>query len=432
MVYSIDTLVQAAERLVKNPFEADGTAWVQAQGTLMEGTSGRLDGDLARACSPADLELLVLALGHVQACRRDTQQDTILSSAQVDRRVWKRMLRPRKAYLRMCAAAGRCAGVLGAILGGSTNLARVRSQTWAACFGDSLVHALSLERVIHDHDVLILGETGTGKETVARAIQAGTPGPDDGTPPPHAAINAAAVPATLVESELFGHVRGAFTGAAEARVGRLRSANGGTFFLDEVGDLELHTQVKLLRVMETNEVTPVGADHGEQVNVRYVAATHGDLETEIENGEFRRDLYQRLAGIVIRIPPLRERPEDIIDIGRAFVRSYLPKNDDDRIERWLESASRRQHRWSGNVRELQNALRNLLLGLEPALDDAGSGQIPATGPTLPAPIAQSRATLREVEDWYIRRVLEHEENNFAAAARRLGLDRSTVRRRSRE
>lgn len=216
-------------------------------------------------------------------------------------------------------AAGRCYRALAAVLGGSKRMNRVRRDTWAACFGDSLRSALDLERVIRDHDVLLFGETGTGKEAIARAIQLATPGGTDGAPAPMAAINAAAVPLTLVESALFGHIKGAFTGAQETRTGRLRTASGGSFFLDEVGDLPSTTQVKLLRVMETNEVFPLGSDSPETIDVRYIAATHKDLEAMVECKEFRRDLFQRMAGNVIRMPPLRDRPEDMIEIGTAFV-----------------------------------------------------------------------------------------------------------------
>jgi len=252
---------------------------------------------------------------------------------------------------------------------------RVRRDTWAACFGESLRSALELERVIRDHDVLLFGETGTGKEAIARAIQLATPGPADGSAAPMAAINAAAVPDTLVESALFGHVKGAFTGAQETRTGWLRKASGGSFFLDEVGDLPSPTQVKLLRVMETNEVFPLGSDISEIVDVRYIAATHKDLETRVDRNEFRRDLFQRMAGNVIRMPPLRDRPEDMIEIGTAFIARYLGDASVDhsrRIEAWLHSDGAVGYSWPGNVRELQNALRNMMLGL-----DAGPGGVRA-------------------------------------------------------
>ena len=310
---------------------------------------------------------------------------------------------------------------------------RVRRDTWAACFGESLYHALVLEAVVRDHDVLILGETGTGKETVAEAIVAGTPGDASGSPCPRAALNAAAVPDTLIESELFGHVRGAFTGAQGSRAGRIRSAADGCFFLDEIGDLTDTAQAKLLRVMETDEVTPLGSDKPERADVRYVAATHQDLAAMVDAGSFRRDLYQRLAGNVIQLPPLRQRPEDIVDIGLAFVARYVADEGQalglDHLRPWLESAEARAYPWPGNVRELQNALRNVMLGLPPALT-AEPRSSPTAAP-LPPALVDGSWPLAQVERWYIDRVVQRSAGNLSEAARFLGVDRSTLARRLR-
>jgi DNA-binding NtrC family response regulator len=297
------------------------------------------------------------------------------------------------------------------------------------------MHALTLGKVIEDHDVLILGETGTGKEAIAYALQEGAIGPEDGTAAPRSALNAAAVPETLVESELFGHVKGAFTGASETRKGRIRSAHRGCFFLDEVGDLMPTTQVKLLRVMETNEVHPLGSDEGHEAVCRYVAATHRDLERMVEEGDYRRDLYQRLAGNVIRLPPLRDRPEDIPEIGRDFVQRFLPEGQlpetRTRLFDWLESREAQRHSWPGNVRGLQNALRNLLLGLPAGIDGTLAPLAETDSEALPVAMRECVATLTDVEDWYLARVLEHTGNNLAQTARILGVDRTTVRRRAR-
>lgn len=353
----------------------------------------------------------------------------------------------RAEYLAVAAAAGRSFRALQVLQGESEAMSTVRHATWAACFGDSLLHALVLARIIHDHDVLILGETGTGKEAVAHAIQEGCIGPKDGSPAPRAALNVAAVPETLVAAELFGHVKGAFTGATDTRIGRIRSAFGGSLFLDEVGDLAPSTQVKLLRVIETDEVTPLGSDRTYHASCRYVAATHKDLEGMVATGEFRRDLYERLAGNVIRLPPLRERPEDIASIGRAFVARHLPAgalaSTRRRIEAWLDSEEARRHAWPGNVRELQNALRNLLLGLDPGVDRAAAAHAAARAgdgaaeraaealEALPASLRECRATMDQLIGWYVQRVLERTGHNVAHAARILGVDRTTVRRRAR-
>jgi DNA-binding NtrC family response regulator len=333
-------------------------------------------------------------------------------------------------------AAGRCYHALRQLEGSSAAMREVRRATWAACFGDSLLHTLALAQVIFDHDVLILGETGTGKEAIALAIQEGCVGPANGSPAPRAALNAAAVPQTLIESELFGHIKGAFTGATETRKGRIRSAHGGCFFLDEVGDLEATTQVKLLRVIETDEVHPLGSDESHTAHCRYVAATHKDLEGMVDDGVFRRDFYQRLAGNVIRLPPLRERPEDIPEIGRAFVQRFLPEGQlpetRDRLLSWLESREAQRYAWPGNVRGLQNTLRNLLLGLPPGIGDESAPIADPTVETLPASIRDCAATMQDVEEWYLARVLDHTGENLAASARILGVDRTTVRRRARK
>ncbi len=398
--------------------------------------------ELARACidrgAAVEAERVTLAAAHLRALEHPESPRYVLDESLMPSDVERALPRSRGEYLRIVMAAARCRRALDAIAGSSPAMRATRRATWAACFGDSLVHALTLATVIRDHDVLILGETGTGKEAIARAIQAGALGPEDGTPAPGAALNAAAIPETLVESELFGHVRGAFTGASDTRIGRIRTAHDGCFFLDEVGDLGSTTQAKLLRVIETDEVSPVGSDKSYRADCRYVAATHKDLEAMVEKGDFRRDLYQRLAGNVIRLRALRERPEDIAEIGHAFVERHLPPGqlDETRAElfAWLDGPEARAYAWPGNVRELQNALRNLLLGLDagiaPTLDGAGA---PPTSepPVAPAAVLEARASLSDVSDWYLARVLDEANGNLAAAARVLGIDRTTVRRRAR-
>jgi DNA-binding NtrC family response regulator len=422
------------EAFIGNPFAtapADREAAARALADLDPAA------ELSQLLGAGDVELaktLVLAVGHAQACRDPDDPAKVLDEATLPPALARKLPRQPAAYRRLAMAAGRAHRGLAAVRGASDRLRRARHDTWAACFGDSLRHALELESVIRDHDVLILGETGTGKEAFARAIQHATPGPADGSPAARAAINAAAIPETLVESELFGHVKGAYTGATETRSGRIRSADGGAFFLDEVGDLPQTTQVKLLRVIETDEVFPVGSDTPERVDVRYVAATHKDLEKMVDEGGFRRDLFERLAGNVIRIPPLRDRPEDLHEIGVSFVRQYLgDRPPSDEILSFLDSAEARSYAWPGNVRELQNALRNLMLGLPPGLghepgDDSDAG---GEDSSVPDPIRSRTATMQTVEAWYLRAVVDSVGGNLTQAARVLGLDRSTVRRRLR-
>jgi formate hydrogenlyase transcriptional activator len=199
--------------------------------------------------------------------------------------------------------------------------------------------------------VLLLGETGTGKELLAKAIHKASPRRDRG----FIALNCAAIPSELIESELFGHERGSFTGALTQRVGRFEQADGGTLFLDEIGDLPYGLQVKLLRVLQDQVIQRVGGTKNIQVDVRIIAATHQDLAALMANGQFREDLYYRLNVFPLHIPPLRERPEDVPELVSHFVDRYcrelgkntlkIDKDDLDRLTGWS---------WPGNVRELAN------------------------------------------------------------------------------
>ena len=429
-------LLAAARALMGNPFASDARALAVAEERLAGEDVAAHVLDLTGRGRIEDAKRVVLAAGHLAACATPDDPTAVLGEDVLPAKAARALPRPRGAYLRVVMASARCRRALSQILGSSAITDRIRRETWAACFGDSLLHAVTLGQVIHDHDVLILGETGTGKEAIAHAIQAGTPGGDDGKPAPRSALNAAAVPETLIESELFGHVKGAFTGATESRMGRIRSAHRGSFFLDEVGDLPATTQVKLLRVIETNEVTPLGSDAHHVADVRYVAATHKDLPRMVEQGAYRRDLYERLAGNVIWLPPLRDRPEDIVEIGEAFVERQVPEGalllTRQRIRDWVRSREALEHSWPGNVRELQNALRNLMLGLPPGI---GHGVAPATkslDDELPPRVRDCEASQAEVDDWYLARVLEHVEGNLTRAAHILGVDRTTVRRRARK
>lgn len=416
----------------ENPFATDARSRKQAAARIAE-----LDiaTELSTLIGNGRLEItkqLVLAVAHARAAS-GTPESELLASHELPRAVANALPRRIADYTRVAAAAGRAYTALGSIVGDAPAMNNLRRDVWAACFGASLRRALELQSVIRDHDVLILGETGTGKEGIARAIQAATPSMTVNTPAPHSAINAAALPDTLVESELFGHAKGAFTGATEMRAGRLRGASGGTFFLDEVGDLPRTTQVKLLRVIETNEVYPLGADVAYHVDVRYVAATHKNLEELVARGEFRQDLFERLAGNIIRLPPLRERREDVFAIADAFIESYVPGGSSkilgDAAHAWLRSPPARRYHWPGNVRELQNVLRDLMLGIDPTLKSTeDNAKAPRTAP-LPNQIASCSATLAEVNGWYIERVLGMAEGNLSAAARTLGVDRGTLQRR---
>jgi DNA-binding NtrC family response regulator len=276
--------------------------------------------------------------------------------------------------------------------------------------------------------VLITGESGTGKEILARYIhrlserEAG----------PFVSVNCGALPENLLESELFGHVKGSFTGAHRDRDGLLVSARGGTFFLDEVGEMSPALQVKLLRALQEREVVPVGASHPLPIDVRIIAATNRDLDQEIRRGAFRSDLYYRLNVITMHLPPLREREDDVILLAEHFLRRLSEQAGAQLVLAPDAAAALQHYEWPGNVRELENALERAAILAKGATitADALPGRI--TTPA-PAPLVSERPpanpTLELVERAYILWVLQAEGGNKARAAEVLGIDPSTLYRK---
>jgi transcriptional regulator with GAF, ATPase, and Fis domain len=290
--------------------------------------------------------------------------------------------------------------------------------------------------------ILITGETGTGKELFARAVHRASPRRNRALVP----VNCAAIPESLLETELFGHIKGAFTGATNARTGRFMSAHEGTIFLDEIGDLPLSAQAKLLRVLEERVVSPVGSDTDVPVDVRIIAATHRNLAEMVEQGTFRADLYFRLAVVPIQLPPLRDRPDDILDIAdRCIVsaRERLGRNVEG-----LDASARAAlcaYHWPGNVRELAHLIeRSVLLARKPILSHrdiplpnaqprlarVAEGSGPHVIPTLASERAEAsldlRSALESLERKLIDRALEKAGGNRTEAAMLLGLNRTTL------
>ncbi len=277
--------------------------------------------------------------------------------------------------------------------------------------------------------VLVHGETGTGKEVVAEAIHQLSPRADRAL----VKVHCAAIPASLLESELFGHTRGSFTGAIKDKPGLFEQAHGGTLLLDEVGEIPLEMQVKLLRVLETGEIQRIGEVRTRTIDVRVVAATNRDLEVEVAGGRFREDLFYRLSVIPIRVPPLRQRGEDVVllakhflareaaALGRAFA-GFTPG----------ALAALTGHHWPGNVRELENAVARaaaLAEGTEIDVADLpdnvrGVGPAPEPGLTLPADV-----TFEEAERRLILHAMDLEHGNKKEAARRLGIGLATLYRK---
>jgi len=270
--------------------------------------------------------------------------------------------------------------------------------------------------------VLISGESGTGKELVARAIHYGSMRASA----PFVPVNCGAIPEELMESELFGHIKGAFTGATETRAGFFQTADGGSIFLDEISETSLSMQVKLLRVLQDKEVCMVGSTRTRKVNVRILASTNKNLSVLVKKGLFREDLFYRINVIAVDLPPLREREDDIFLLTRHFAEKFseelgrpAPVLSDD-----LLKALRKYH-WPGNVRELENVVQRLVV-----MTDGNTVDVPdlpslmrfsAIRPTAP------NRTLAEVEAEYIRNVLVSVNNNKTKAAELLGIDRKTLR-----
>jgi DNA-binding NtrC family response regulator len=282
-------------------------------------------------------------------------------------------------------------------------------------------------------NVLILGESGTGKEMVARAMHHHSSRAEG----PFIPLNCAAVPETLLESELFGYLRGAFTDARKDRRGLFQEASGGILFLDEISEIPINLQAKLLRVIEDKEVRPLGANQSERVDTRIVSACNLDLEHLVEQGRFRQDLYYRLNVIRIELPPLRERSEDIPLLAEHFLHKFAPQAKRDIASIDQEAlAGLINYRWPGNVRELEHTMeRAVLLGKETSigLKDLPLQSQASNGPSVPLAAAVANGyTLRDLEREYILRVIESTYGNKAEAARILGVDRTTLYRKLEE
>ncbi|HJQ30953.1 MAG TPA: sigma-54 dependent transcriptional regulator [Pyrinomonadaceae bacterium] len=278
-------------------------------------------------------------------------------------------------------------------------------------------------------NILVYGESGTGKELVARAIHHNSPRADR----PFVAINCGALPETLLESELFGHTKGAFTGATTSRPGLFRSAEGGTVFLDEIGEISQALQVRLLRAVQEHEVTPLGANAPARFDARIICATNRDLEREVAEGRFREDLFYRLNVIELHLPPLRERREDIPLLARHFVKRTA--REQEQPEKPIEPAAMTaliNYNWPGNVRELQNAIERAFTLSADAIDaDSLPPRVRPAAGAHPAVLDPDglRPTLDEVERRYILDTLASVNQDKARAANILGIDLSTLYRK---
>jgi DNA-binding NtrC family response regulator len=294
---------------------------------------------------------------------------------------------------------------------------------------------LETERRVADGEaptVLILGETGTGKELVARALHYGAARSDG----PFVELNCGALPAHLIEAELFGHERGAFTDARERKVGLVETADQGTLFLDEIGEAEPSTQVRLLKLLEDKRFRRLGSAREQQVNVRIVSATHRSLEELVKAGQFRADLYYRLRVVEIKVPPLRERGRDVVELAEHFLQAQAQRyrRGAMRLSADAEEALLR-HPWPGNVRELRNVMEQaVLMAAGPAISarelsllDLGAPAAKAGAAAAPA--ADEDLDLERSERRLIELALQRADGNVTRAARLLGISRDTLRYR---
>jgi two-component system response regulator AtoC len=319
-------------------------------------------------------------------------------------------------------------------------LENARLRTEASLGRPIVAESPSIRRVLDlvtrvapkDVTVLLTGESGVGKDVLAATLHAHSKRADK----PLVRFNAAAIPSELAESELFGHTKGAFTGAVSARTGYFQQADKGTLFIDEIGELPLGIQAKVLRALQSGEVQPVGG-RAEHVDVRLVAATNRDLAAESKAGRFREDLYYRLNVVPIRVPPLRERPEDVEPLVHAFVRTYAERYGMGQVT--VEPAlveAMKQHPWPGNVRELENTVARLLaltaddrltLALWRSLDAGTPSSARASAPAGdPGPSHPLRARVEAFERSIIAAEFETANKNQSETARRLGVSRPAL------
>ena len=384
-----------------------------------------LDG--VRALDPAIPVLIMTAYGAidsaVEAIKRGAWQylpkpfrlDELL--VLVERALEERQLRDENAAWRRAAAGQRT---------GFANMVG-RSESMRALFD-------LVERVAQSPaPVLLRGESGSGKELVARALHAQGPRRER----PFVPVNCTALPESLLESELFGHVRGAYTGATTARRGLFVEADGGTLFLDEIGDMAPALQSRLLRAIEDGEVRAVGSDAVRRVDVRVIAATHQDVEERVRAGAFRNDLFYRLNVVPLRVPPLRSRPEDIPLLIEHFLAQAQKDNPASPARRFAPEviAAMARAPWPGNVRELQNVVERLVIVATREQVELGDLEAQAPGAVPwgdPPPLAEAKqklVTLRQLESDYIAWVMAQCGGNKTRAAEVLGVDVSTLYRR---
>jgi transcriptional regulator with GAF, ATPase, and Fis domain len=333
----------------------------------------------------------------------------------------ERLRRERRAVRRLSLAQARLARQVQAqaLELSSWRNAEESAQSGIVAESAPMREVLALARRVARSDVpvLIRGESGTGKELIAKAIHEASPRRSQ----PFISENCGAIPEALLESALFGHVKGAFTGADRRRIGLFEAADGGTLLLDEIGEMSPSMQSRLLRVLQEGEVRPLGGERAVRVDVRVLAATHRDLEAMVEEGRFREDLFYRLAVVNLVIPPLRDRSEDVLPLVRYFIHKHAPERSP-RVERRALERLMTQS-WPGNVRQLENEVRRALVLGGDVLREEHFGSV-RTKETAGAPAElHLRAQIDDLERRLIRRALDIAKGNQTRAAELLGVSR---------
>jgi DNA-binding NtrC family response regulator len=281
-----------------------------------------------------------------------------------------------------------------------------------------------MEKAVNtDITVSVYGETGTGKEMVAKAVHYNS----KRNKGPFVAVNVAAIPNELIESELFGHEKGAFTGANTRRIGRFEEANGGTIFLDEIGEMDQNMQAKILRVLQERELTRVGGNSTIKINARIICATHRDLKGEVEKGSFRDDLYYRLLGLPIQLPPLRDRDNDPLMLAKAFTDEFCKSNGMEKVT-YSSDAQKKllDYPWPGNVRELKAVVELAAVMCNDNLIEAEDISFHNTGKSTDFLLEE--LTLRDYTSKIIEHFLHKYDNNVVKVAQKLDMGKSTIYR----
>lgn len=391
--------------------------------------------NLSVAHSSLSREHLALTLPELLVEDLDSTNGTFVRTVAPDGTTHEQRLAPRVAE-RIRPGTSVRLGALTMVLVPSLTVSRAPGERAldAVLLDDRMreIHTLIDRIAPSDIPVLLLGETGVGKELLAERVHRASPRASR----PMLRLNCAALSEQLVESELFGYEKGAFTGANTAKPGLIETANGGTVMLDEVGDLRPDAQAKLLRVLEEGKLLRVGALTPRPVDVRFVSATHKDLERAVLEGTFRRDLYFRLAGVVLRVPPLRERPSEVLPLVRLFLQAASAKHRRAPAPTLSDAsiAALKAHSWPGNVRELRHSVERALLLCESAqlepwhFDLRPSAMVAASTPieTAPPPASAPPAPRGGISRERVIEALELHAGNQTRAAKALGVSRRTL------